>query len=140
MSIQEEREHRRQDALAEKDIRAGQLHDADMAQIAARDAEVAARHAVHLLAVDPAALHTRPEIGAALRASAAATLYASTVVRKPVKTRYVQHVYGHGHNQCGTDKHTDHITFHMINTHKESSTPNIRAHSLQLRSCAGVPS
>jgi hypothetical protein len=84
-------DQRRQDALADRDILAGARRDAELvvehAQIAARDAELQARNAIHVMAMDPQALQTRPEIGEALRAAANATLFAATVARKPNKQR-----------------------------------------------------
>jgi hypothetical protein len=77
-----------QDMLAERDIRAGDREEARLkaarAQIDARDAEKLARDAVSAMSADPASVHTVPEIGAALRAAAAATLFEG---RPACKTR-----------------------------------------------------
>jgi uncharacterized protein YijF (DUF1287 family) len=80
-----------QDMLAERDIRAGDREEARVtaarAQIDARDAEKLARDTVSAMSADPASVHTVPEIGAALRAAAAATLFAESVARPACKTR-----------------------------------------------------
>jgi uncharacterized membrane protein len=84
-------EKRIEDARADRDIAAGDKQEAkdliDNAQINARDAAVKARDALHEMSIDPSVIHTRPEIGAALRASVAATHLAANIARKPNKNR-----------------------------------------------------